>query len=87
MVANDNVLEKLNFTYVEYEISTEYTFGSAAFCRSLIRKYEDITNMETLISILSKIDMVIGGNHGQENFVIFVNISWKINMVNTLYHM
>ena len=86
-MANDNVLEKLNFTYVEYEISAEYTFGSAAFCKSLLSKYEDITNKETLISILSKIDMVIGGDHGQENFVMFVNISWKRNMVRTLYHM
>ena len=34
--------------------------------RSLLSKYQNITNKETLISILSKIDMVIGSDHGQE---------------------
>ena len=34
--------------------------------RSLLCKYEDITNKETLKSKLSKIDIVIGGDHGQE---------------------
>ena len=34
--------------------------------RSLLSKYEDITNKETLISILSKIDMVMGSDYGQE---------------------
>ena len=36
--------------------------------RSLLSKYEDITNKETLISILSKIDMVMGSDYGQEKF-------------------
>ena len=36
--------------------------------RSLLSKYEDITNKETLKSKLSKIDMVIGGDHGQDKF-------------------
>ena len=36
--------------------------------RSLLSKYKDIINKETLISILSKIDMIIGGDHRQENF-------------------
>ena len=36
--------------------------------RSLLSKYEDITNKETLKSKLSKIDMVIGGGHGKEIF-------------------
>ena len=36
--------------------------------RSLLSKYEDITNKETLKRKLSKIDMVIGGDHDQEKF-------------------
>ena len=36
--------------------------------KSLISKYKDITNKKTLKSKLSKIDMVIGGDHGQEKF-------------------
>ena len=36
--------------------------------RSLLSKYEDNTNKETIKSKLSKIDMVIGGDHGQEKF-------------------
>ena len=34
--------------------------------RSLLSKYEDITNSETLISILSIINIVIGGDHEKE---------------------
>ena len=36
--------------------------------RSLLSKYEDITNKETLKSKLSKNNMVIGGDHGQDKF-------------------
>ena len=41
----------------------DQTFGST-LTRSLLRKYEYITNKETLISILSKIDIIIRGDHG-----------------------
>ena len=46
--------------------------------RSLLSKYEDITNKETLKSKLSNIDMVIRGDHGQEKIM---NVCKYIMMV------
>ena len=41
--------------------------------RSLLRKFSETTNDKNLSNICSKIDIVVGSDHGQGNFVLLVN--------------
>ena len=41
--------------------------------RSLLSKFSETTNVKNLTNIFSKIDIVIGGDRGQEIFVLLVN--------------
>jgi len=70
-------VEKLKFTYVEVDISTEYTFGSATFCKQW-RIVEILLENKRISSTIMRLSQTIVDGEVSRLITFLVSLDKKI---------